>query len=328
MRISRIIPVLGISSKVSKRYCASGVHVLQISVCLTYKLLTANPIFTSDEFPADLDTTSIGLTVTQPDDQVVHSVMDEMLRYMTEDGIIMVCYKLLLLILASLLNRNWQTYFDTERQRTDPIVALNVLTLFYSHGRGDELAQTLEWVLGVLEHRAYLDGTRYYETAECFLFFASRLLRTTADASLHARLAPLLRERILERSGASGDALALSMRVLAGAIVGVRMERDLATLLPLQCEDGGWGPSWIYKYGSSDIKIGNRGLTTVLALNAIAALGSQPQIELRLPPPSPSPQPLSSSKVERKWGLSASALIKGVYAHLFPDTSATDHAGF
>jgi hypothetical protein len=118
------------------------------------------------------------------------------------------------------------------------------------------------------------------------------------------------------------------MRVLAGAIVGVRMERDLATLLPLQCEDGGWGPSWIYKYGSSDIKIGNRGLTTVLALNAIAALGSQPQIELRLPPPSPSPQPLSSSKVERKWGLSASALIKGVYAHLFPDTSATDHAGF
>jgi hypothetical protein len=172
-----------------------------------------------------------------------------------------------------------QTYFDAERPRTDPIVCLNVLTLFYSMGRGHELANTLEWVLGVLEHRAYLDGTRYYETAECFLFFSMRLLRQMRShhPRLHARLASLLRERVLERSGCAGDALALAMRVLVGAAVGLRMERDLAALLPLQCEDGGWGPSWIYKYGSSGIKIGNRGLSTALALNAIAALQSPPQ---------------------------------------------------
>jgi hypothetical protein len=128
-------------------------------------------------------------------------------------------------------------------------------------------------VLGVLAYRAYLDGTRYYETAECFLFFSARLLRCArGDATLHARLAPLLRERILERAGCPGDALALAMRVLSGATVGLCMERDLAALLPLQWEDGGWEPGWIYKYGSSGLKIGNRGLTTALALNAIAAL--------------------------------------------------------
>ena len=127
-------------------------------------------------------------------------------------------------------------------------------------------------MLGVLEHRAYLDGTRYYETAECFLFFSARLLHKVRDETLYARLAQLLRERVLERAGCTGDALALAMRVIVGAAVGLRMERDLAALLPLQCEDGGWGPSWIYKYGSSGIKIGNRGLTTALALNAIAAL--------------------------------------------------------
>ena len=210
-------------------------------------------------------------------------------------------------------------------------------------------------MLGVLKHRAYLDGTRYYETAECFLFFASRLLCTTADASLHARLAPLLRERILERSGSPGDALALSMRVLAGAVVGVRMERDLATLLPLQCEDGGWDPSWIYKYGSSDIKIGNRGLTTALALNAIAAL-DKPQLpsssghparqsrslSLSLPrsstaasllwvqkersetptwlPPSPPPSPTGVPKRARRKTFFAGAIAKGVYSYFFPDT--------
>lgn len=155
---------------------------------------------------------------------------------------------------------------------------MNVLSLFYSHGRGHELASTLDWALGVLAHRAYLDGTRYYETAECFLFFAARLLRCSrGDATLHLRLAPLLRERVLERAGCPGDALALAMRVLAGAAVGLRMERDLAALLQLQCEDGGWELGWVYKYGSSGLKLGNRGLTTALALNAISALYPQEQ---------------------------------------------------
>lgn len=199
-----------------------------------------------------------------------------------------------------MLSHLWQTYFDAERPRTDPIVSLNILRLFHSRGRGHEVAPTLEWVLGVLEHRAYLDGTRYYETAECFLFFAAQLLRTTRDAALHARLAPLLRERVLERSGAAADdALALAMRVLAGTAVGLRLEHDLALLLPLQCEDGGWGPGWIYKYGSSGVKIGNRGLATALALNAIRALQQQapPQSQ-----PQPQPQvlrlPLSRSEPE------------------------------
>jgi hypothetical protein len=136
-------------------------------------------------------------------------------------------------------------------------------------------------VLGVLEHRAYLDGTRYYETAECFLFFSARLLDKIRDEALHAKLEQILRERVLERAGCTpGDALALAMRVIVGAAVGLRLERDLAALLPLQYEDGGWGPSWMYKYGSSGIKIGNRGLTTALALNAIATFY----------PPQPRPQ--------------------------------------
>ena len=170
-------------------------------------------------------------------------------------------------------------YFDAEQPYIDPITSLNVLTLFYSRGRGHQLANTLNWLLGLLEHRAYLDGTRSYETPECFLFFAARLLRITHDAPLHARLTPLLHARILERAGCPGDALALAMRVLAGAAVDLRMERDLEALLPLQCEDGGWELSWLYKLHTSGDKIGNRGLTTALALNAITALHPQPPQE-------------------------------------------------
>ena len=56
-------------------------------------------MLTTADFPYDLDTTSIGLTVaTHVDEATKHSVMDEMLTYKNKDGII-------------------QTYFDRTRPR-------------------------------------------------------------------------------------------------------------------------------------------------------------------------------------------------------------------
>ena len=45
---------------------------------------------TTEEFPFDLDTTSLGLTVLRRDKEVASSVMDEMLEYVDTDGIIQV----------------------------------------------------------------------------------------------------------------------------------------------------------------------------------------------------------------------------------------------
>ncbi|KAJ7924857.1 Haloacid dehalogenase-like hydrolase-domain-containing protein [Mycena leptocephala] len=211
---------------------------------------------TTEAFPFDLDTTSIGLTVMKRDKGVVGSVMDEMLQYMDSDGIIM-------------------TYFDHQRPRFDPVVCVNVLTLFYKYNREAELQPTLQWICEVLRNRAYLDGTRYYETAECFLYFLSRLLLSSSDMALHTALGPMLKERLQERIGAEGDALQLAMRIVACASVGVRDDADLRTLLTLQHEDGGFEIGWMYKYGSSNIKIGNRGLTTALAIKAIESVAER-----------------------------------------------------
>ncbi|KAG6864966.1 hypothetical protein C0991_005915 [Blastosporella zonata] len=159
--------------------------------------------------------------------------------------------------------------------------------------RGGELHQTLQWVQEVLRNRAYLDGTRYYETPECFLFFTSRLLASSGDQELHTALKPLLKERVQERIGAAGDALALAMRIIVTDFVGIRNEVDLRALLPLQCEDGGWETGWIYKYGSSGIRIGNRGLTTALAVKAVEAMNI-----LSIPPAaSPIPTLIGSQPV-------------------------------
>lgn len=47
-------------------------------------------MLTTEQFPHDLDTTSLGLTITKQDPDVVQSVMDEMLQYVNSDGIIQV----------------------------------------------------------------------------------------------------------------------------------------------------------------------------------------------------------------------------------------------
>jgi len=152
------------------------------------------------------------------------------------------------------------------------VVCVNVLALFYSYGRGYQLDRTLHWIREVLLHRAYLNGTRYYKTPECFLYFLGRLLETSNDANLETYLKPLLIERVQERIGAEGDALALSMRICTCAYLRLRDDVDLRALLPLQCEDGGWEIGWVYQYGVSGINIGNRGLTTSLAVKAILVM--------------------------------------------------------
>ncbi|KAG6911133.1 hypothetical protein DXG01_003873 [Tephrocybe rancida] len=230
----------------------------------TWNFFQGKGQLTTEQFPFDLDTTSLALTVLRRDKQIASSVIDEMLEYVGPDGIIL-------------------TYFDHRRPRFDPIVCVNTLSLFYTYGRGSELHRTLQWVQEVLRNRAYLEGTRYYETPECFLFFTSRLLASSGDPELHAALKPLLKERVQERIGAEGDALALAMRIIVTDFVGIRNEVDLRALLPLQQEDGGWEIGWMYKYGSSGIRIGNRGLTTALAVKAVEAM-STPSIPLSQPP--------------------------------------------
>lgn len=51
---------------------------------------TGKPLLTTETFPNDLHTTSLALMVTDYDDEVVNSVLDEMLEYVNEDGIVMV----------------------------------------------------------------------------------------------------------------------------------------------------------------------------------------------------------------------------------------------
>lgn len=62
-------------------------------------MLADQPLLTTEDFPFDLDTTSIGTLATRRDDGTANLVMDEMLQYRDEDGIIQVRATFLIFIL-------------------------------------------------------------------------------------------------------------------------------------------------------------------------------------------------------------------------------------
>ncbi|KAH8202574.1 hypothetical protein TruAng_003285 [Truncatella angustata] len=194
-------------------------------------------------FPDDLDTTSLALSVLRPSStKTVTAVLDTMAEYVNDDG-------------------TFQTYFDRNRTRIDPIVSTNILACFYTYNRGHELERTLQYVHSVLLNRSYMQGTRYYPSPDCCLGFIGRLLRSSNDPHLQMTLGPLLKLRVRERLNLGGSALDLAMRVITCTHMGVACENDRRALLDLQREDGSWDAGWMYHNGNCSTIISKHGYT-------------------------------------------------------------------
>ena len=157
--------------------------------------------------------------------------------------------------------------------------------MFYTYGRGSEVQPTLLWIRDILLYRACdLQGMKYFKTPEPLFYFITRILSSSDDPHLQQTLRPLLKDRVQERIGTEGDSITLAMRLLVCHFVGLKNEVDMRRLLPMQCKDGSWEIGWLYHYGRSGISVGNRGLTTALAIRAIELMGL-PSSETTLSPP-------------------------------------------
>ncbi|KAH0830350.1 HAD-like protein [Lanmaoa asiatica] len=200
-------------------------------------------VLTTASYPCDLDTTSIACTVSDHfSPGVKNDIMDEMLTFTNEDGIIP----------------------NILRHHASP---------------NCELRETFNWVYEVLKNRAYTNGTLYYYGADTFLYFLSRLLSVSVYA--RQRIGQLFAKRVVEHFGAEGDALALAMRIHAATVVDLCDSRDHERLARMQEADGSWPTGWMYKYGTrvGGILFGNKGLTTACA---VSAMRNYQKLELRL----------------------------------------------
>ena len=80
----------------------------------------------------------------------------------------------------------------------------------------------------------------------------------------------VLKERVQERIGCDTDnAVVLAIRLLICQKLGIPNTIDLPKLIQLQEEDGGFGVGWYYNFGRSKVRIGHRGYTATLSVEAI-----------------------------------------------------------
>lgn len=164
-----------------------------------------------------------------------------------------------------------QTFFTDFKNRVDPVVCCNILSLFYDYDRGGQLSKTLSWLLQVLEKRAYIHGTSFYPLPEAFFFFLSRLMLRlrTRRARTYRQMRRLLIERVEERLDVPVDPTSLAMRLMVCHRLKIIDVNGLRRLLSMQLPDGGWEIGTLYHYASKKLRLGNRGTTTAIALDVI-----------------------------------------------------------
>lgn len=216
------------------------------------------PVLTTHDFPADADTTATAYLslpeqclATMPDVRLVLAKMSENLDL---DGIM-------------------QVYFDPKRPRTVPEVCCNILRLFHKFGFGSDprAKKSEDYVVDCLNNNACLDGTRHYSTPESFLYFVVRLYAETPSDVLRKRL-NAIKARLIDRLSVPTNPLALALRLFACQLLDLGPElyrKDLETLVSLQEEDGGWPAGHFCRLGRTGTCIGNRGLTTALAVRIL-----------------------------------------------------------
>lgn len=216
------------------------------------------PLLTTREFPPDADTTSTAY-LSLPERYVstvpnVHLVLEEMTTNLDLDGIM-------------------QTYFDPTRPRTTPEVCCNILRVFHKFGFGSDprTKKTEDYIVNCLDNNACLNGNRHYSTPESFLYFVARLYVETRCESLRNRL-HAIKPQLQERLNVPTNPLALALRLFACQSVNIDPQlykKDLERLKSLQDEDGGWPAGHFCCFGRTGARIGNRGLTTALAVRIL-----------------------------------------------------------
>lgn len=146
------------------------------------------------------------------------------------------------------------------------------------------MQKTFDFVYTTLKNRDF-SVKRYYFTPEPLLFYVCRLVHSGKSPELD-RMKDELRACVTERIGTEVDsAVFLAIRVLICRKLGIPNPQDLETLIGLQEDDGSFGIGWYYNFGKSKIKIGHRGLTAALSVEAIKGAVERNYLSGSITPP-------------------------------------------
>ncbi|KAF2490607.1 hypothetical protein BU16DRAFT_494760, partial [Lophium mytilinum] len=209
-----------------------------------------------ERLPGDVGTTVLAFLTLKLTDGITEDVMEAILSDLTVDG------------LAG-AHIHCPDFYGSHPSIADPVTCVNVLRLFYRHGRGSEVHKTFEYVMSVFWNRAYVEGTPLFPHPEMFLYFLTRFIVESPDKYELYRLIPNMEKRLQEFIGWPKDALGLALKALSLEMLKIDSRIYTAAIKKKQCEDGGWDADIFCTYGTDRVRLGNRGVATAFAVKAL-----------------------------------------------------------
>ena len=163
-----------------------------------------------------------------------------------------------------------ETYLDPTGERSgivDAVVCVNVLRLAHALNRWHEASSTWAHVCRVLTQRSFINGTRYYNSPDTFLFLLTRLLGELphgTDLPWHE-----MRGILAERIGQTMHPLDLAQRLLTARWLGMENSADALALQAQLAPDGSAASDGLFCYGRSRVFFGSPALTAAFALASV-----------------------------------------------------------
>ncbi len=161
----------------------------------------------------------------------------------------------------------------------DPVVCATAL---YAIGLYDLLSaanSTEDYLYETLVQEEYRDGTRYYPSAESFLFMTARLV--SRFTKLQDRFMQILKEKVLKRKGMAATPIELAQRVISLRCMDLPATEEIMQLISMQSENGSWPLNPFFTQRKNTIYYGSRELTTALAIKALELSSSDSEIRAR-----------------------------------------------
>ena len=208
-----------------------------------------------NRLPADIDCTSVGLTLLSQtgmlSSQDLESGIRIILNNVNENGVI-------------------EVYINPGSDRrgiVDPVVCANAMYLLALYGVQEEAEATNHFLLQVLQDERYAKGTRYYPSRATILHRFARLVHRF-PVRYGMLYDPLCRE-LRKCMGTSYYPLDLAQRIITASLLGMASRAEQQQLARLQNADGSWPADGFFRYGRTKIYFGSRALTTAFALKAL-----------------------------------------------------------
>lgn len=205
--------------------------------------------------PPDTDTTALG-----------NSFLYE-IGLIEKNRLNQVCHAL-----QSYMNREgkMQTFITHEERsnRFDHVVATNVLYMFYLCEQEKCLEKTEDWIFDTLITDMFLRGSRYYPSADSFLYFLNVLCQRFSHAK--KKFGHILARKIVMRLGSTERPLDLAMRVIIARSLNIECLTEINKLNSLQEINGSWPNDVLFKYGSRLGYFSSPAVNTAFAIGALS----------------------------------------------------------